>query len=61
MADKGTNPVALTATATIFIEVMDINDNNPVFSQSTYTANVSECLDPYETIVTVSATDADFG
>ena len=59
--DQGSNPGVLIATSTLTVEVMDINDNDPVFQQTTYTASISECEPPYSTIVTIAADDADFG
>lgn len=55
--DKG-NP-SLTATATILIYVLDENDNTPMFSQSLYQANVSECSSVGDEVLTLKATDAD--
>lgn len=48
-------------TATVFITVLDNNDNLPTFDQANYTANVSE-LEDFElgrTLLTVTATDRD--
>ena len=59
--DQGSNPGVLIATSTLTVEVMDINDNNPVMQQTTYTASISECEPPYSTIVTIAADDKDFG
>lgn len=33
---------ALSATVTVEVKVMDVNDNNPVFSRSSYSVEVSE-------------------
>lgn len=38
--DRG-NP-ALSATVTVEVQVLDVNDNNPVFSRSSYSVEVSE-------------------
>ena len=33
---------ALSATVTVQVKVLDVNDNSPVFSKSSYTVEVSE-------------------
>lgn len=33
---------ALSTTVTVQVQVMDVNDNSPVFSKSSYTVDVSE-------------------
>lgn len=38
--DKGSP--ALSATATVEVKVLDINDNSPVFSRNSYAVEVSE-------------------
>ena len=50
-----------TVNTSITIQVLDINDNSPVFNQSIYYANVTENSSPGVYIVTVYATDADRG
>ncbi len=52
---------ALTATATLFVYVVDVNDNAPQFSAGEYSATVSESLEVGTPILTVDATDADSG
>uniref|UniRef100_A0A3Q3Q104 Cadherin domain-containing protein n=1 Tax=Monopterus albus TaxID=43700 RepID=A0A3Q3Q104_MONAL len=50
-----------SGTLKIVVNVMDINDNAPIFSQSLYKAQVTENA-PFQTsILTVSATDLDEG
>ncbi|XP_056238407.1 protocadherin beta-16-like [Seriola aureovittata] len=50
-----------SGTVNIYVTVLDINDNAPVFNQSMYKANVIENA-PIDTYVTtVNASDADFG
>ncbi|KAH0945016.1 hypothetical protein HN011_005490 [Eciton burchellii] len=57
--DRGTPP--RSATAYLVIHVNDVNDHEPVFQQSEYTAVLSE-LAPIGTFVaSISATDADSG
>lgn len=52
---------ALSSTQTLTVEVGDVNDQAPVFSQSIYNASVAENRDPGEPVVRVSATDHDSG
>ena len=50
-----------TATATLNVEVVDLNDNSPIFSRKTYYGKVFD-LSPNGTVVAmVTATDADSG
>ena len=46
-----------TAKATVIIDIMDVNDNNPVFGQHVYYADVQE--NKLTQVLTVSATDKD--
>ncbi|XP_056135970.1 protocadherin Fat 1a [Lampris incognitus] len=55
--DGGSPP--LSDMATVNINLTDVNDNSPVFSQETYTAVVSEDAEPGKTVVAVMAEDAD--
>ncbi|XP_056094104.1 putative protocadherin beta-18 [Rhinichthys klamathensis goyatoka] len=50
-----------TGTVKINVNVLDANDNAPVFSQSVYTALVAENAQKGSLVVKVSATDADQG
>ncbi|KAJ8248370.1 hypothetical protein GJAV_G00241300 [Gymnothorax javanicus] len=49
------------STIALSIEVLDINDNSPVFSQASYTANLPENSPVGTVILQLSATDADLG
>uniref|UniRef100_A0A671GCF7 Protocadherin-15 n=1 Tax=Rhinolophus ferrumequinum TaxID=59479 RepID=A0A671GCF7_RHIFE len=49
------------STLTLAIRVLDIDDNSPVFTNSTYTVVVEENLPPGTTFLRVEATDADLG
>ncbi|XP_022074120.2 protocadherin gamma-A11-like [Acanthochromis polyacanthus] len=51
----------MTGTIRILITVLDVNDNAPVFTQSTYTASVFENAPEGTVVTTVSASDADYG
>ncbi|XP_041641522.1 protocadherin-23 [Cheilinus undulatus] len=50
---------SLSSTQTLTVEVWDVNDQTPVFSQSVYNASVAENRDPGEPVTRVSATDDD--
>ncbi|XP_057644552.1 protocadherin alpha-7 isoform X4 [Chionomys nivalis] len=50
---------SLWATASVSVEVADVNDNAPAFAQSEYTVFVKENNPPGAHIFTVSAMDAD--
>ncbi|KAG7266403.1 hypothetical protein CRUP_010718 [Coryphaenoides rupestris] len=55
--DGGSPP--LSDMATVNINLTDVNDNSPAFSQETYMAVVSEDAEPGKAVVTVVAEDAD--
>nr|XP_049604769.1 protocadherin alpha-8 isoform X24 [Syngnathus scovelli] len=57
--DGGTPPKS--GTMTIVVNVLDINDNAPVFSQSLYKASVRENIELGTSIITLNATDLDAG
>ncbi|KAJ7405115.1 Protocadherin Fat 3 [Willisornis vidua] len=57
-ATDGGTP-SLSDVVTVNINVTDINDNTPVFSQDTYTAVISEDAVLEQSIITVMADDAD--
>ena len=57
--DKGDRP--LTGNALIVITVLDVNDNRPVFSTSTYVLNLWETTAISTQIIKVTATDKDIG
>ncbi|KFO38568.1 Protocadherin alpha-3, partial [Fukomys damarensis] len=50
---------SLWTTATVSVEVADVNDNAPVFAQAEYTVFVKENNPPGSPILTVCARDAD--
>ncbi|XP_017277987.1 protocadherin-23 [Kryptolebias marmoratus] len=50
---------SLSSTQTLTVEVGDVNDHPPVFSQTVYNTSVVENRDPGETVVRVSANDVD--
>lgn len=57
--DTGNPP--LHASKTIYLRVTDINDNEPVFEQEIYHANVMEVADPGTSVIQVVAIDRDEG
>ncbi|EGT55018.1 hypothetical protein CAEBREN_30957 [Caenorhabditis brenneri] len=59
-AEDGGKP-AKTGQLRCFIEIIDANDNAPVFSRSRYTASVSANISIGSHIITVQATDGDIG
>ncbi|XP_074485681.1 protocadherin-23 [Sebastes fasciatus] len=50
---------SLSSSQTLTVEVGDVNDQTPVFSQSVYNASVAENRDPGEPVIRVSAIDKD--
>ncbi|XP_035265775.1 protocadherin alpha-8-like isoform X5 [Anguilla anguilla] len=59
-AVDGGNPPR-SGTVQIIVNVIDINDNPPVFRNSLYKVRVSENTPPGTSIITVNATDLDAG
>ncbi|XP_058533433.1 protocadherin gamma-A2 isoform X12 [Ochotona princeps] len=60
VASDGGDPV-LFGTSRILVNVLDVNDNAPVFTQPEYRVSVAENVAVGTRILTVSATDADDG
>ncbi|XP_053935935.1 protocadherin beta-4-like [Cuculus canorus] len=58
-ADMGSPP--LTTTHTFTVEISDVNDNAPVFNQTSYTMYVRENNIPTMLVGVVHASDADIG
>ncbi|KAM4586813.1 protocadherin alpha-8-like isoform 4-T4 [Fundulus diaphanus] len=52
---------AKSGTMVVTVNVLDINDNAPVFSQTLYKARVHEIVKPGAPIITLNATDLDAG
>ncbi|XP_039976665.1 protocadherin gamma-C3-like [Xiphias gladius] len=57
--DGGTPPK--TGTVEIYIDVLDVNDNMPVFTKDTYSAVLQENAPAGTTVIQVNATDLDDG
>ncbi|KAJ0050289.1 hypothetical protein NL108_014936 [Boleophthalmus pectinirostris] len=49
------------STVRVYFNVLDVNDNPPVFNTTVYSTSVSESLPPGASLLTVGATDADDG
>ena len=52
-------PRTRSSSTTVYIEVIDLNDNPPVFNQSSYTVSVSESASVQSVILQLTAEDAD--
>lgn len=52
---------SLPSTATIAVEILDVNDNPPVFTQERYTAAILVTAGVGSTVLTVTASDLDAG
>ncbi|XP_071128543.1 cadherin-87A-like isoform X4 [Mytilus edulis] len=51
----------LSASTTVYVTVRNINDNSPIFTQTSYTARINEGESAGKSVVTVLANDADKG
>ncbi|XP_019901605.3 protocadherin Fat 4 isoform X2 [Esox lucius] len=49
------------STVRVYFNILDVNDNAPVFNTTAYSTSVSETLAPGSSIVTLGASDADDG
>ncbi|NXB62971.1 PCDG9 protein, partial [Struthidea cinerea] len=58
-ADSGSPP--LQSSAVLALRVLDVNDNAPVFAQERYSARLAENNAAGALVLTVRATDADWG
>ena len=58
-SDSGEPP--LSSQVNLSVIILDVNDNPPVFSRSTYAITVSESTPVGETLLQLEATDADSG
>ena len=59
--DSGQVPGVHTTTAEIIIEIVDVNDNIPLFTDDFYSVSVPEDDDAVASIITVTAIDLDLG
>ncbi|KAL3880284.1 hypothetical protein ACJMK2_032532 [Sinanodonta woodiana] len=60
VAKDGGNTIR-SGSVTVNIYILDVNDNKPKFSNTTYRVGVNETTPPNSVILTLSATDADLG
>ncbi|KAK3607643.1 hypothetical protein CHS0354_010697 [Potamilus streckersoni] len=60
LAKDGGNPVR-SGSLTVNIYILDVNDNKPKFSNTTYRVAINETTPPNSVILILSATDADIG
>ena len=58
---KEANSGKLSSTATVTVEVLDLNDNSPQFPKNSYTAIVSEAASEGQEIISIVAEDRDSG
>ena len=56
---RGSNAGALTATATVYVNVLDVNDNDPETSKPLYEATIQENSLIGSQVVTIEASDRD--
>ena len=61
MEAKEANNGRLSSTATVTVEVLDLNDNSPQFPKDSYTAIVSEAAPEGQEVITIVAEDRDSG
>lgn len=59
-SEPGSNP-SLTGTATVNIEILDVNDNTPTFDSNNFQLMIYENQPIGTAIGNVSASDRDFG
>lgn len=57
--DNG-NP-SLSGTVTVYVNVIDLNDNAPVFDPMSFSNEIYENISIATSVVTISATDLDSG
>lgn len=61
LAQDGGASVRLSATATVYVNVVDVNDNAPVFDPLSYAAELAEDAIVGSEVVKIHATDLDAG
>uniref|UniRef100_A0AAR2J7Y9 Cadherin-23 n=1 Tax=Pygocentrus nattereri TaxID=42514 RepID=A0AAR2J7Y9_PYGNA len=59
--DNGPAGDRKTGTATVYVAVLDVNDNRPIFLQNSYETTILESVPRGTSILQVQATDADQG
>lgn len=61
LAQDGGSSVRLSATATVYVNVVDVNDNAPIFDPQSYSAELTEDAAVNSQVIKVQATDLDGG
>uniref|UniRef100_A0A8D8SJI2 Cadherin-87A n=2 Tax=Cacopsylla melanoneura TaxID=428564 RepID=A0A8D8SJI2_9HEMI len=61
IAEETSTAEKLSSTATLIVQVTDVNDNSPAFELDHYTASVLETAQAGTAITTITAQDADSG
>lgn len=61
IAEETLTSPRLSSTATLTVQIIDANDNRPIFEHESYTATVSETANPGQLITTITANDMDSG
>uniref|UniRef100_A0A8C9TL15 Cadherin-related 23 n=1 Tax=Scleropages formosus TaxID=113540 RepID=A0A8C9TL15_SCLFO len=59
--DNGPAGSRRTGTATVYVAVLDVNDNRPIFLQNSYETSILESVPQGTSLLQVQATDADQG
>lgn len=60
-SDRGEKQVSLSSTATVLVEVTDVNDNIPEFTPDVYSVRIREDLPVGSVVTVVTAADTDEG
>ncbi|KAL3876984.1 hypothetical protein ACJMK2_034754 [Sinanodonta woodiana] len=50
-----------SSSAMVYVEILDVNDNSPQFSQPSYVKSISENTEVGKSVITITATDIDSG
>lgn len=61
VSDRGNPPKSAPRPALVYINVLDANDNPPIFVPAEYNKKVSESVKPGDTVLLVTAVDKDTG
>lgn len=59
VASDNDGPLIRSSSANVHIDIIDLNDNSPVFNQSSYTASISENIKLQSVVLQVAAEDQD--
>lgn len=61
VAEETNTKEGLSSTATVTVQIQDLNDNSPVFEKNSYTALISEDATEGTEVITINAKDRDSG